>query len=226
MKKKYLIFLMVLLLLSCKVTEKNIIGYYEGNGQMFMLKSDHIFIYLNDNIVRKMTKHDDIDSCLSETKGTWMLKNKKLLINSFDNSFNDTNRIVNISKTETNSKISNFSFRDVLGRSIPFYRNDNERGLYATITDISYSDYDLDLKNQKVFTFYLLDYKPVVFLVKDTVAAKYEITVAPYYKKDLFKQKTFSVRYNSLVDSVTKFKRVTLITDIVSPYFVHGPRHH
>lgn len=226
MKKKYLISLLLISFLSCKITEKKLVGYYNASSnadqQYLKLNSDHTFLYQDYNFLRLLVKKENIDSCLFETEGTWLIKEKKIFLNSFSHTFSDTNRIANISKEKTNSEVSNFSFHDIFGRSIIFNAIADEKSTFAFIFHKAYLDYDIDLKKHKTLTFFLEPYKPLAYVVQDTVAANYKITVVPYYKDTFFKKKSFTVRKNRIQDTLVKFKKLNEIKDFTSPNFVHG----
>jgi hypothetical protein len=227
MKLKQLIFFLVFLSMSCKMTEKNIIGSYkskESNFNAITLNSDHTFLYVDFDFI-KFLEHADIDSCHFITRGNWKLTKNELMLNSFETPYTDTDRLRNIIITQTKSNQSNFSFKDVNGNMILFDRIDDEKDNFAIIADKTYSDFDIALSRHKNLTFYLKTYKPFIYVIKDTAASNYVVTLSPYYKQGYFNDKKFSVKRNRIVNNNMIFKRRSPFKDYDyhSPYIVHGP---
>jgi len=228
--KRYAFFL-VLLTSSCKVAEKNVVGYYlqsdSAGQQRLQISNNHTFVYINYRSPGSFL----LDSAMFETKGTWFLKKNKLVVNTFDKSYSDTNRISNIVKTKTNSKKSNLSFQDPFGNMIAFDRisdkitDDDD---IDVIFDAAYTDYDIDLAKHKTLFFYLTmygetRYAPVEFLIKDTEPANYKITVEPYYRQGYFTNKVLLVRKKKLVDGNFTYLRANPIIKTTSDFYIHGP---
>lgn len=183
MKPKYLPLVFTLLMLSCKVTEKNVVGFYQDdNFGTLKLNSDNTFIYTNFDLVKMIIKKQDYDSCRFVTKGKWQLIDRDLILNSYTNSFTDTGRVRKIIKTPASSKKSNFSFIDMNGNAMNFYSIDDEKGNFAYILDRTYWDYNVDLAKHKRLTFHFQWYKPWTFNVTDTTNANYKITLSPIIK--------------------------------------------
>ena len=74
MKPKYLVLAVVLITTSCKVTEKDLAGFYKSKGLDFntiSLQSNHTFLYYHIDMVSLLVNYINIDSCHFITKGKW-----------------------------------------------------------------------------------------------------------------------------------------------------------
>ena len=234
MKGGLYIFFFTVFMVSCRVTENNLVGYYRQSDstsqQKLLINKSHTFVYTDYH----SASAGPIDSVRFETKGTWVLKENKLVLNSFDKSYSDTAQIASVLKTGTEKRTSNFSFQDVYGNMIAFDEINegtaDDKGPFEVIADAAYTDYDLDLKKHKILIFNLTmqgeySYKPVVFSVKDTTPADYKITVEPYYRQGYFINKVLLVRQKKIIDGHLKYLRANPIIKITSDFYIRGPMH-
>lgn len=158
MKSKHLAFFLLLLSVSCKVTETKIVGFYKSDHadlQMLQINPDHTFLYEDIDFAKEFVNHADIDSFHFCARGNWTFIKGCLMLNSFNGSFTDTGRITKIVKQATKIKNSNFTFKNNFGNTIVFNAIEDEKETFAAIFDKSYSDYDIDLSKHKKLIFYL-----------------------------------------------------------------------
>lgn len=215
MKHQYLIFLLLLLNIACKVKEENIVGTYRAKESQFKImriNPDHTFEYEYFDLMKCSAKPDSVDSYHYVAKGIWKMGKKELVLNSFENSFNDTDRVRKILKTPTKSKESNFSFKNSYGNLIPFggirnYIYHTNKIFGRDIDDAYFWNIDMAASKNDTLIFYLIYYKPFKFVVGDTVKSNYIITLEPCYKQEYFKNKKFTVKRNRIIDNNLKFKK-------------------
>ena len=200
MKGKHLILLLVLLNLSCKVTEKSVVGFYNswyGHYIRLTIHPDHTFLYKYWNPLPFSDK--EIDSNYYITMGKWEISNNKLVLNSFEN-YVDTNRIRNIIKVPSKTQMSNFSFNDIYDEKISFKKVfQNKTDLMLNQPESYHSHINIESLKKDTLLFNFTIYKPLKFIIQDTTKANYIITVAPYYKQGYFKNQKLTVRPNRII---------------------------
>jgi hypothetical protein len=206
----------VLLNISCKVTEKDVVGVYlthKPASYLLGINADHTFLFEYYD-KRSMVNTASADSFHFVTKGNWKLgERRELILNSYEGSFKDTNRVRKILKSAATSTESNFRFKNIYGNIIEFGRVSNHKK-YAkvveakSIDDGTFSNVNFKISQDDSLIFEFENYKPLSFVVRDSTPTNYIITLAPYYKQVYFKNKILNIKRNSVVDDSIKIKKI------------------
>lgn len=199
----------VLLVCSCKVTEKDIIGFYELDKfpkTTLKINSDKTFEFSKNNRNPYLHPFDHPDEYYSNTKGIWQTVDKKTISLT---SQSDT-LIYPLVSLKANpprdGKWSHFAFYDTYGDTVKI--------LYVQYTDSSISaamhrsmDYFTeDLTKRDTLEFHFYGYRPYVFVNGQKTNQDYSITLKPSFQPNFFRGTQFRIKRKQLIDIKRKGK--------------------
>ena len=201
--------LLFFFIFSCKVTEKDIIGFYKLDGfpkTTLKINSDKTFEFSKNNRNPYLHPFDHPDEYYSDTKGIWQTVNKKAIsLTSQSDSL-----IYPLTTFQTyparGEKSSYFTFYD------PY--NDTVKVLYVKYRDSSIAaamhrsmDYFTeDLTKRDTLEFHFYGYRPYIFISGQKLNKDYKITLKPTFQPNFFKGVEFRVKRKQLVDIKRKGK--------------------
>lgn len=205
----FILTLFVIILYSCKVTEKDIIGYYKLDRfpkTTLKINSDKTFQFSKNNRNPYLHPFDHPGEYYADTKGTWQIVDKK---NISLTSQSDTliYPLVSLQTTPAKDKMwSHFTFYDTYG--------DTVKVLYVQYTDSSISaamhrsmDYFTeDLTKRDTLEFHFYGYRPYVFIGGQKTNQDYRIILKPSFQPNFFRGTQFRIKRNQLIDIKRKGK--------------------
>lgn len=208
-KTAFILTLFILIVSSCKVTEKDIIGSYQLDKfpkTTLKINSDNTFEFSKNNRNPYLHPFDHPDEYYADTKGTWQTIDKKTISLT---SQSDT-LIYPLVSLQTNParevKWSNFTFYDRYGDTVKI--------LYVQYTDSSISaamhrsmDYFTeDLTKRDTLEFHFYGYRPYIFIAGQKTNQDYSITLKPSFQPNFFRGTEFRIKRKQLIDIKRKGK--------------------
>jgi len=208
-KTAFILTLFVLIVSSCMVTEKDIIGSYQLDRfpkTTLKINSDKTFEFSKNNRNPYLHPFDHPDEYYADTRGTWQTIDKKTISLT---SQSDT-LIYPLVSLQTNPardvKWSYFTFYDTYGDTVKI--------LYVQYTDSSISaamhrsmDYFTeDLTKRDTLEFHFYGYRPYVFVGGQKANQDYSITLKPNFQPNFFNGTQFRIKRKQLIDIKRKGK--------------------
>lgn len=208
-KTAFILTLFVLIVSSCMVTEKDIIGSYQLDRfpkTTLKINSDKTFEFSKNNRNPYLHPFDHPDEYYADTRGTWQTIDKKTISLT---SQSDT-LIYPLVSLQTNPardvKWSYFTFYDTYGDTVKI--------LYVQYTDSSISaamhrsmDYFTeDLTKRDTMEFHFYGYRPYVFVGGQKANQDYSITLKPNFQPNFFNGTQFRIKRKQLIDIKRKGK--------------------
>jgi hypothetical protein len=191
------------LLISCKITEKDITGLYRLDNfpkTMIQINVDKTFEFVKDNRNPYLHPFDHPEENYFITKGTWTeIEDKKIELTSTRDTL--IYPLVNIKKQKPrDSSNSYFTFYDLYGDSV--------RILYVQLADNSIVAamhrsmpcFHEDIRKQDTFEFHFYGYRSWTFISGEKENADYSITLSPEFKPRYFDKTEFRVKRKKLID--------------------------
>lgn len=192
-----------MLTISCKVSEKDIYGFYKLDyfpKTTLKINSDHTFEFTRMNPNPYLHPFDHPDQYYAETKGSWTMVDKKTisLTSQTDTLIYD---LVDIKSFDArDSKLSYFSFYDKYG--------DTVRLLYTQLSDSTLVGrlhgtspyFSCDLTKRDTFEFHFYGYRPYTFVSGQKINKDYKITLKPSFQPGFFVGKEIRAKRKKLID--------------------------
>lgn len=205
----FILTLFVLLVSSCKVTEQDIIGFYQLDRfpkTTLKINLDKTFEFSKNNRNPYLHPFDHPDEYYADTKGKWQMVDKKTITLT---SQSDTliYPLVSVEiQPARNNKWSQFTFYDKYGDTVKI--------LYVQYTDSSISaamhrsmDYFTeDLIKRDTLEFHFYGYRPYVFIGGRKANQDYSISLKPSFQPNFFRGTEFRIRRKQLFDIKRKGK--------------------
>ncbi len=189
--------LVVLLIVSCKLTEKNVYGHFEqknGINTYFDFDTSGHFSYIQRNPLNSLLKKTDY--IVSE--GVWTFDtNGYVTLNS--SLQRQTSRKVEIQKIATTA-ISSFTFYDISGDTLSIFGATKNGQWFGRVYNLMKS-FELNLQQGDSVTADILGYDKFSFHCSDTLQFVYHVKLFPSYIPDYFKNKKLLLKKNKLIDS-------------------------
>lgn len=208
-KTLFFLALIILLLYSCKTTEKDIFGYYQlVNFPKTTLKinSDRTFEFTKNNKNPYLHPFDHPDEYYSNTKGIWQIFDKKTitLTSQSDTLIYPLVEIHSLSARDKDK--SYFTFYDTYG--------DTVRLLYTQLSDSMWVGrshgtspyFSMDITKRDTFEFHFYGYRPYLFIAGHKTNQDYNITLKPSFQPNFFRGTEFRIKRNKLIDIKRKGK--------------------
>lgn len=208
-KTAFISTLFVLLISSCKVTKKDIVGFYQLNKfpkTTLKINSDKTFEFSKNNRNPYLHPFDHPDEYYANTKGKWQMVDKKTISLT---SQSDT-LIYPLVSLQTNPARnidrSYFTFYDTYGDTVKI--------LYVQYIDSSISaamhrsmDYFTeDLTKRDTLEFHFYGYRPYVFIGGQKTNQDYRVTLKPSFQPNFFRGTEFRIKRKQLIDIKRKGK--------------------
>lgn len=198
-----LLTILIFIIASCKVTEKDIAGSYQLDRfpkTTLIIDTDKTFEFSKNNPNPYLHPFDHPDQFFSVTKGSWKTIGKKIisLTSQMDTVIYP---LVTIQATQArNNEWSYFTFYDTFG--------DTVKVLYVQFTDSSISAamhrsmdyYTEDISKRDTLEFHFYGYRPYTFISGKKINQDYAITLKPAFQPNFFIETEFKVKRNQLVD--------------------------
>lgn len=193
----------VFIISSCKVTEKDIIGFYKLDHYpktILKINADRTFEFSKINRNPYLHPFDHPDEYYANSKGTWNTINKKKisLTSQSDTLIYPLTSLQAFPAKDTNW--SNFTFYDTYG--------DTVKVLYVLYTDSSISmalhrsmDYfTQDITKRDTLEFHFYGYRPYIFISKHKINQDYKVTLKPVFQPNFFSGTVFGIKRKKLID--------------------------
>lgn len=197
------------IIVSCKVTEGDIIGKYELKDfpkTVLQINPNKTFEFVKIHPNPYLHPFEHPEENFFITRGTWTYSEKKqLTITSQKDTV--TNGLVKINKDELRGmEKSKFTFYDKYGDITPIlyvsYSDKTMAGrLHGTM-----SEFEEDLTKRDTLKFHFYGYKPWTFISGENRNADYHITLFPEFKENYFNETEFRIKENKLIHINTKAK--------------------
>ena len=199
-----ILILFALFLSSCKVTEKDVIGFYKLNRfpkTTLKIISDKTFQFSKNNRNPYLHPFDHPEEYYADTKGTWhWLDNKTISLTSQSDSLIYPLASVEIHPARDNKR-SYFTFHDTYG--------DTVKVLYVQYIDSSISaamhrsmDYFTeDLARRDTLEFHFYGYRPYTFISGQKTNGDFKIILKPTFQPNFFLGTEFRVKRKQLIDT-------------------------
>jgi len=206
---KTTIILTLILISSCKVSEKDIVGLYKLDRfpkTTLKINSDKTFEFSKNNRNPYLHPFDHPDEYYAETKGIWQTVDKRIISLT---SQSDT-LIYPLVSLQTNPARnidqSYFTFYDTYGDTIKI--------LYVQYTDNSISAamhrsmeyFTEDITKRDTLEFHFYGYRPYIFIGEQKKNQDYRITLKPSFQPNFFRGTEFRIKRKQLIDIERKGK--------------------
>ena len=209
MKICFRLILLCISISSCKVTEKDIIGFYELNGfpkTTLTLHSDKSFEFSKNRRDPYLLPFDHEDEYFVDTKGSWRIVDKKFI--SLD-SQSDTLAYPLVSfqtYPATYNDMSRFTFYDQYGDTVKInYVQYSDSTIYS-IFHMSMAYYTEDLMKRDTLEFHFYGYRPYILISGQKVNKDFEFHLKPIFQPKYFLNKMFRIKRKKIIDMKRKYK--------------------
>jgi hypothetical protein len=202
-------FFLILIILSCKVSEKDMVGLYELNRfpkTTLKINADKSFEFVENYPNPYLHPFDHPDEYYAYTKGTWQVDDKKnmLLTSQKDTLIYPLASLKTSPANDKNS--SNFKFFDSYGDLVKIlyvkYSDSSEVSAFHKSMD----SFDEDLTKRDTLEFHFYGYKPYTFLSSNKTNQDYIITLKPSFYPNFFVGKKLKPKCNKLIFIKAKAK--------------------
>lgn len=195
--------LLFILISSCKVTEKDIVGLYKLDRfpkTTLKINADKTFEFSKNNRNPYLHPFDHEDEYFACTKGTWQTVDKKT-ISLTSQSDTIVYPLVSLQTYPARDKNwSYFTFYDSYG--------DTVNVLYVQYTDSSIAAamhrsmdfFTEDLTKRDTLEFHFYGYRPYKFISGRKINQDYKITLKPGFQPNYFIKTAFRIKRKQLVD--------------------------
>jgi hypothetical protein len=202
----------LLLISSCAVTDKDIIGTYSLDNfpkTTLRIKLDKTFEFSKNNRNPYLHPFDHPDEYYFDTKGTWQTVGKRTISLT---SQSDTliYPLTSLQADPARDNKSYFTFYDTYGDTVKI--------LYVQFTDSSIAAamhrsmnyFAEDLTNRDTLQFHFYGYRPYTFIGGKKTNQDYKITLRPSFQPNFFIRTEFKIKRKQLIDIKRKGKfRIT-----------------
>lgn len=201
--------LFVLAFYSCKVTEKDIVGFYKLDRfpkTRLKINSDKTFEFSKNNKNPYLHPFDHPDEYYADTKGTWQwVDNKVISLTSQSDTLIYPLASV-VAQPARDSKWSYFTFYDTYGDTVKvLYVQYNDSTISASMhRSMDYFTEDMTKRDTLEFHFY--GYRPYTFISGQKINKDYRITLKPIFQPNFFKAIEFRIKSKQLIDIKRKGK--------------------
>jgi hypothetical protein len=199
----------IVFLISCKVSEKDIYGTYELDKfpkTIIQINPDKTFEFIKINRNPYLHPFDHPDEYFFISKGTWtILQNREIEISSTKDSA--IYPLLEIKRdVARNDKISHFTFYDMYGDSVKILYVLYSDGSTVLIPHGYMRSFSEDLTKRDTLEFHFYGYRPWIFINGQLLNADFSVTLKPYFRPNYFKNSGFGVKGNLLIDLARKGK--------------------
>jgi hypothetical protein len=202
-KTAFILTLFVLLVSSCKVTEKDIIGSYQLDKfpkTTLTINSDKTFEFSKNNRNPYLHPFDHPDEYYADTKGIWQMVDKRTIALTSQTDTLIYPLVSVLTQPARDNRRSHFTFYDKYG--------DTVKVLYVQYADSSISaamhhsmDYFTeDLTKRDTLEFHFYGYRPYVFIGGRKDNHDYRITLKPTFQPNFFRRTEFRIKRKQLID--------------------------
>lgn len=201
--------LFVLVLYSCKVTEKDIIGHYKLDKfpkTTLTINPDKTFDFSKNNRNPYLHPFDHPDEYYADTKGIWQkVDNRTITLTSRGDTL-----IYPLVSLQTyparDNKWSYFTFYDTYGDTVKvLYVQYNDSSISAAMhRSMDYFTEDMTKRDTLEFHFY--GYRPYTFISGQKTNQDYRIILKPSFQPNFFQATEFRMKRNQLIDIKRKGK--------------------
>ena len=210
-KTAFILTLLLFLISSCKVTEKNITGLYGLDRfpkTTLKINSDKTFEFSKNNRNPYLLPFDHQDEYFSKTKGTWQRVDKKTISLT---SQSDTIVYALFSlraNPAKNKDWSSFTFYDTFGDTVKILYVQYSDSTISAAMHRSMDYFTEDLTKRDTLEFYFYGYRPYTFISGQKINQDYTINLKPSFQPNFFLGTEFKIKHKKLIDIKrnTKFR--------------------
>ena len=193
----------ILVLLSCKVREKNFIGSYKLDRFLkttLRINPDKSFEFSKNNANLYLHPFDHPAEYYSITRGIWTKVNN----NTISLTSQSDTLIYPLATIQAlpprNKDLSYFSFFDSFGDTVSILYVQFTDGSIAAKMHMSMDIYIEDLTRRDTLEFHLYGYRPYLFISGQKKNMDYIINLKPGFQPDFFRATEFRIKRNRLID--------------------------
>jgi hypothetical protein len=194
---------------SCKVTEKNIIGFYKLDKfpkTTLKINSDKTFDFSKNNRNPYLHPFDHPNEYYLQTRGIWTAIDKKT-ISLTSQSDTITYPLVNVqSFPPRDNELSYFTFYDTYGDTVRLLYTQLSDGMWVGRLHGTASYFSMDLNKRDTFEFHFYGYQPYKFISGQKINQDYKITLKPFFQPNFFVKTEFRIKRKQLIDKKRKGK--------------------
>jgi hypothetical protein len=201
--------LFVFILYSCKVTKKDIIGFYKLDRSpktTLKINSDNTFEFSKNNKNPYLHPFDHPDEYYADTKGTWQWIDKKVISLT---SQSDTliYPLVSVeAQPARDSKWSYFTFYDTYRDTVKVLYVQYNDSTVATVMHRSMDYFTEDMTKRDTLEFHFYGYRPYTFISGQKINKDYSIILKPTFQPNFFQGTEFRIKRKQLMDIKRKGK--------------------
>jgi hypothetical protein len=193
---KLFIFILLLLLSACKLTEKNVYGNYSKEKAFktfYQFDTAGKFTFFKCDPYLALLKHQNYIT----TNGNWTIRDgRTIVLNSVDSS-DYKNAVV---KKIKSGNISTFTFIDISGDTIPIIGATKNGQWFGRIHNLM-KTFDLNLSPGDTITADFSGYDTFRFTNIDAEQFKHDVFLYPNYSRDYFRDKVLLIKKSKIVDA-------------------------
>ena len=200
------------LVISCKVTEKDIPGLYKLDRfpkTTLKLNADKTFDFAKNNPNPYLHPFDHSDEYFSITKGTWKITDNQVISLTSQRDTLVYPLVKVLASPARDKNWSYFAFYDTYGDTVKIlYVQYTDSSIKAALhRSMGYCMEDLTKRDTLEFHFY--GYRPFTFISGQKMNHDYAFTIKPAFQPNFFVATEFRLKHNQLIDIKRKgrFKR-------------------
>lgn len=208
-KAAFISTLFILLVSSCKVTEKDIVGVYQLDRfpkTTLKINADKTFEFSKNNRNPYLHPFDHLDEYYADTKGTWQSLDKKTISLT---SQSDT-LIYPLASLQTyparNKEYSSFTFYDKYRDTVNILYVQYSDGSSVAMFHRTMDYFTEDMTKRDTLEFHFYGYRPYTFISGQKRNQDYSITLKPSFQPNFFRGTEFRIKRKKLIDIKRKGK--------------------
>ncbi len=202
-KTKLTLILLIILVSSCKVTEKDIIGSYKLDGfpkTILKIKADKTFEFSKNNRNPYLHPFDHPDEYYADTRGLWKIVNSnKMALTSQSDTLIYPLASLKVNPAREKEQ-SYFTFYDTYGDTVKvLYVQYSDSSIIATLHR-SMDYYTEDITKRDTLEFHFYGYRPYIFISGQKSNQDYSIILKPAFQPNYFRGTEFRIKRKKLID--------------------------
>lgn len=208
-KTAFISTLFILLISSCKVTEKDIIGFYQLDRfpkTTLKINADKTFEFSKNNRNPYLHPFDHSDEYYADTKGKWQAADKKIISLT---SQSDT-LIYPLASLQTfparDRKYLSFTFYDKYRDTVKILYVKYSDGSSVAVLHRSMEYFTEDMTKRDTLEFHFYGYRPYTFISGQKKNQDYSIILKPSFQPNFFHETEFRIKRKQLIDIKRKGK--------------------
>jgi hypothetical protein len=208
-KTASILMLFILFVSSCKVTEKDIVGFYQLDRfpkTTLKINADKTFEFSKSNRNPYLHPFDHSDEYYSDTKGTWQSIDK----NTISLTSQSDTLIYPLASLQTfparDKEYSNFTFYDKYRDTVKILYVQYSDGSSVAVLHHSMDYFTEDMAKRDTLEFHFYGYRPYTFISGQKKNQDYSITLIPSFQPNFFRGTEFKIKRHKLIDIKRKGK--------------------